>query len=389
MKFLLNYFLKTAVPAFAMSAAVLFSINAFSCSSGVDGLQSVSGEFTYPSVTDIRQLSENRMVLTFSRPVTRMEVSLDDGMNRTKASCILEDEGLAASITFAEATETGREYSLEGEVMDEKGSSLSFSFPFKGFNRNPARLIISEVRNAYAAVTIDKKKVHKSEFVEVYVLQGGNLSGLELMSAADGKEKCYEFPPVEVTGGEYITVHLRRPVSSESCPSDGEGIADETGTNLSLSTHVDSNPQARDLWSENTKSCLGDSDIIVIRNTWTGYIDDCIVYAKSGLESWPASFAETVREVNESGAWIYGGYADPCVVESAFCSDSITGTAATRSISRQNTDKLQEYWDKAGSVPPSKAADFMVTVDSGSGKNKIYGVTPGAANSDNEYVQKN
>ena len=291
------------------------------------------------------------------------------------------DEGKGVVVSMNQPTEVGEEYVIQGEVEDKNGNSLTFSIPFTGYNENPARLIISEVRNAYGTASIkdengDSQKVHRSEYVELYVLKGGNLCGLEICSAYDGEKKKYQLPKIYVNAGEFITVHMRT-VDAEGF--DGEGMESELEDDLTLSTHEDSCDTARDLWSQNTKSCLGDSDIVFIRNIYDGSIVDALVYAKSTVSAWKEAYGDIVDALKKSGVW--SGSVEP---DGAVCSDLITASAATRSFSRQNVAEAAAAFESGNEIYNGKDV-WMITANSGTVKNAIAGITPGFENSSNEY----
>lgn len=302
----------------------------------------------------------------------------DDGI---KTNVSYTDEGKGVVVSMDQPTEVGEEYVIQGEVEDKNGNSLTFSIPFTGYNENPARLILSEVRNAYGTASVkdengNSQKVHRSEYVELYILKGGNLCGLEICSAYDGEEKKYQLPKINVNAGEYITVHMRT-VDAEGF--DGEGMESELEDDLTLSTHEDSCDTSRDLWSQNTKSCLGDSDIVFIRNIYDGSIVDALVYAKSTVSAWKESYDDIVAALKKSGVW--SGSVEP---DGAVCSDLITTSAATRSFSRQNVAEAAAAFESGNEIYNGKDV-WMITANSGSGKNAIAGITPGFENSSNEY----
>ena len=391
MKHKLQFLTGTVVPALILSLTVLFSLNAFGCSSNPEGLTNLSGDFSVPKIQSFSVTSESSLELNFTDAVESVKAEVFSGEKTYETSVSLNGEKTSASITFSEPAQTGASCVVEGEVLDRAGNSLTFSLPFKGYNSNPARLVISEVRNAYGAVTANKVTTHRSEFVELVAVKEGNLSGLELFSAGDGEERRYEFPAVNVSRGEYITVHVRKPPVNEKYPEDAEGMTCELSDDLTLSTHTDSCNTARDLWAENEKACFADSDIIVLRNSWSGKIEDCVLFAKSTLEQWPEPYGKTLSSVLEEGLWQNADGTASCEPESALCADNVTSSAATRSFSRQNVGELLEVSESGidENVPFKNSKEvWILTCDSGSGSKKITGVTPGYENSDNAYVSK-
>ena len=120
-------------------------------------------------------------------------------------------------------------------------------------------------------------------------MKGGNLSGLEVISAANGDKTKFILPAVEVNEGDYVTVHMRMIVAEGL---DGEGMNNEFGDNLMLSKHEDSCDTARDLWSECTKKPFAASDIVVLRDSNTSEILDAVVFAKSDCAEWKKGISD-------------------------------------------------------------------------------------------------
>lgn len=369
MRTLKLYLLKSVLPAFALVFCVLLAVN---CRSTVDGIGMLSGDYTSPEIESFCVNDSLSSTIEFSKPVTLDSLFLFTGAAKgsgsgTPASSSAPSSVERHTIEFSDRTVIGESYVLEGRASDEKGNSLTFSIPFTGYNASPAVLCLSEVRNAYATATVKGFKTHRCEFVELYVLEGGNLSGMELYSAGDGNERKYTFPAIDVNKGEYITVHPRRGTTADVVE---DGMVSETGDDLTLSVHMDSCDTARDLWSENLKSCYSDSDIIVLKGS-SGAVMDALVFAKSTLTEWKEEYAKTVSAVEESGVWLDSEGNKSCSLASAFCSDYITTTAATRSMARQNLESVDPQ-----NICSSKK-DWMVVSET----------TPGTKNSSKEYVK--
>lgn len=368
-----NYFMlilaRTALLPALIVLALTLSVCPVSCRSMEEGLAFIEGDFSIPEITEFKVLSDRSAEISFSKEahVSGAEIfsADEEGMLQGSADISYPEEKKAL-LSFPEATTTGAEYVIEGTVTDSTGNSLTFSIPFKGFNKNPARLIITEVRNAYGTRTINKQKVHRSEFVELYVLRSGNLSGIEVLSASDGEKKKYSLPAIEVKKGGCITVHMRT-VQAEGI--DGEGMVSETGDNLALSTHEDSCDTARDLWSENTSAVFADSDIVFLKNSADNTIMDAVLFAKSDCAEWKSSSKTIAGQISQSGIWQNG--TEP---QDAVCSDSITSSAATRSISRTNVQEAINAYEKNETVPNSKEKWIIAKA-----------ATPGYKNSSTAY----
>ena len=90
---------------------------------------------------------------------------------------------------------------FSASVADSNGNSLSFSVPVTAFNDRVPKLRINEIRTVYS-----KPKV---EYIELYALSDGNLSGVQVSCAMNTANPAYEFPAAEVRAGDYIVYHLR------------------------------------------------------------------------------------------------------------------------------------------------------------------------------------
>ena len=339
-----------------------------SCRSSVESLELLSGDFSVPNITKFCATSSNSARLDFSREVELKNTELflsDEISSLGNVECKYEEKSVL--LEFQNETAIGIDYKVEGMAFDSAGNSLTFSVPFKGFNNNPAKVIITELRNSYGTKTIKKtkEKVHRSEFVELYVLKGGNLSGLEVISAANGDKTKFTLPAVEVNEGDYVTMHMRMIIAEGL---DGEGMNNEFGDNLKLSKHEDSCDTARDLWSECTKKPFAASDIVVLRDSNTSEILDAVVFAKSDCAEWKKGISDFASIVSESGIWQGGA-----CLENAICCDNIS---PTRSLSRQNLKEAVASYKKGQVIANGK--DCWIVAKT---------ATPGYGNSNIPYMK--
>lgn len=376
------FLFKTFLPAACLVSAVLFVMHPVSCRATVEGLSFLEGDFTVPSIKSLEICSSTNAVLEFSKEVESVEAEL---ISRENSSVFFTDalicENNKVNVSFNTETEIGAPYLLEGKVKDKNGNSLTFSVSFSGFNSNAASLIISEIRDAYGITTSAGVKTHKSEFVELVAVKGGNLSGIQVISACDGEAKKYVMPNVEVKKGDYITVHLRSPVKSDSCPTDSDGIISETSTDLNLSFHVDSSP-SRDLWSENNKAVIGESDIVAVENSWNGKIQDAVLFAKSSQTEWNGKCSEFIEKMKGLNLWTDSNGEENYGIENAFCSDLLTSSACGRSIARQNVNEILALFQD-----DNLENQNVTAVNSPSVWIVTSVVTPGEENSSKVYVK--
>ncbi len=369
-KVLRKKLLFTFLPASIILWITIIFVCPTSCRSSSDGINSLEGDFSSPEISDFKITSSESATIEFSEEVEvkAIEVfSAENGNSFDNLTSTSEETGL--NLEFNEKTEVGSNYVVEGIVTDQTGSSLTFSLPFIGYNENPAKLIITELRNAYATTTKNGTKVHRSEFVELYVLKSGNLSGLEIYSVSDGEKLKYSLPAIEVKKDEYITVHMRT-INAEGL--DGEGMISELEDDIALSTHEDSCDTARDLWSSNSKAVFKDSDVVVLQDYYRDEIIDAILFAKTECTEWNQKFGTFLTKISENNIW-QGG----TDVQNVLCSDSITSSAGTRSFARQNLQDAINAFANGNEIPNSKE-NWIITKSA----------TPGYENSDKAYVPK-
>lgn len=319
-----------------LTVTVIFAFTGISCTLTPQGIQVLSGDYTCPKLVSFNLTSENDALVSFSRPVEFEKLSISsssstsgtsstNGTNETeeisvKSTAISEGTYL---LTFENDLDCRNLYTLEGNVKDLHGNTLYFKDTFQGYNSRIPEIRLNEIRTEYTKP--------KCEFIELLVLSDGNLGGMELLSAVDGKEKSYIFPPVEVKSGEYVVVHFRK-------IEDGEIDELEDDCTVSGGTEAGS---WRDLWVENTSARIGKSDVILLRERIDGPIVDCVLFAESTTSSWKNDFvAECAKEAFESGKWESSSgsdYSPSCAV----CSDGLT---VTRTLSRIGDGNSAQDW---------------------------------------------
>lgn len=357
----LRYVLACFLTVFSVVIVAAFP---FSCRLTEDGLKIVSSDSNVPKIVSFSADGNSRLVLSCSQKVTVSDASVksSDGTYSADTDLGYEDEGRLVCVNLSEPTKAGESYEFSGVITDERGNSLTFSLPFTGFNSNPARLLLTEVRSKHSS---SSGEIKKSEFVELYVLKGGNLASLEIVTGSDGEDKKYVFPSIDVRSGEYIVVHFRT-VS-------GGGCADELGSNLKLSTGKDSSG-ARDLWIENTESRISDNDVIVVRDSCRGLVVDALLYSASSKTGWYYKGQKALSEqAYESGVWQGGSGVDAAAVSD--------GISLTRTMSRLNVDKIIK------SNPEKSLGESTVITASKNDWAVVKKATPGEKNSSEIYTK--
>ncbi len=326
------------------------SVLPFSCSTDdgvVAGTDKALSDSAPPMLLSFKVLDSKSVKFTFSEAVTLGNVTLTDSDEKSflvDSSCIhMSEDKTSAEIAIEGGTEVGKSYVLKSLVADSFGNTMELEQNFIGFNEKKARIVLSEVRNKPSANSSEPLK-SKVEYVEFYVLDGGNLFGLELKLGYYAKS--YKFPSIDVSSGERIVLHLR----SYGTPS--MGFVDELGSDLEKSTAQDSS-SARDLWFQNTSSVITQNDVVVLVDNYTGLAVDGLMSATSGKESWSRkNQSQLASLLVSSGVWSSDS------TEAAVVSDNST---AARTLSRQNLALVAEAYSKnPDAVVPVATSDWIV-----------------------------
>lgn len=339
-----KYCIKSLAPAALIVAGVLFFVRPVSCKTSLEGLSILEGDFSVPQIESFSVEDSLSVLLRFSKGVKLRSASLlcsvEDPLFGADLDFEYQDENRIVRVVFPRPSRTGNPYVFEGNLADLNGNTLSFSIPFTGYNDHPAVLKLSEVRNSY----VKTSQGHKSEYVEVYVAESGNLCGIEIETASDGEKKKFVLPAIDVSRGELIVCHMRKAFTDSK---EEEGQVSETGSDFSLATHVDSCSSARDLWNENKESVISDvSDAIVIKNSFSGKIQDAVVFAKDSEKSFKTSWIPFMENIESSGVW------GSCDISAAFISGNF-GTGSSYSLSRVDfTRNGKSAWIVAKNATP-------------------------------------
>jgi len=343
----LNYPALKRISVFCMqvvvyTTVVLASVFHASCRATSDGIQMVSGDYTAPELVSFTVISQNELEVTFSKQIILENAAVAD---TGKADCKVpvsvkySEDNMHAQCILSADTVTGKDYTFSGSVRDASENTLSFSFPFRGYNAKVPRIIFSEIQEGTS-----RRKGLKYEFVEIYVLQAGNLSGLKLSSTYDGEDRSYMLPAVDVRAGEYITIHMRTDETAH--------CVDELGDNLTESAGYASS-NSRDLWVQNTKACFGSSgDVIQLINSNDGTLMDAVVYIRDSLADWPkAEMGKAAAAASECGLWFEGGDVSHAL--------RVPGKSGAVFLVRKNLFDLTYKAEKGklpgGSIPASSA----------------------------------
>lgn len=337
------------VQTIILVAVTLFCVAPVSCKLTEEGIRFVGGDYSAPAIETVEVIDERTVKMNFSEGikissvvVSKVIEEISDSMDHSNtdslspalaAACgeygtvnsqvMLSDDGTSVTFLMEEECEIGQAYEIYGVVEDKTGNTLSFCVPFTGYNSHVPKLLMTELLVKYGTGTVKKETVYRNEFIEILALTDGNLAGVEIVSGSDGEGKKFVFSPIDVSAGEIILVHLR---------TTGDGCISETD-NLNEATAPHSKNGVRDIWSENTASCLNDkSDVIILRNGPDGEIMDGFMYAADDAEAWkkgPEVFADAVAAC--------GIYQSPDISEAI----SSKGVSPLQSFQRKNAAEIK------------------------------------------------
>lgn len=361
----------------ALVITVCIIIGTTSCAFSSDGFTMISGDYSSPVLEHFTMDDGTTATMSFSREVTfpRLEYYVlpqnSSSSADTQAQLVgsvfaktfevgTTSKNTQAStntytLTFPSNTVPGTEYILSGTVKDAVGSTLRFTLGFSGFNSRVPYIVFSEINTEHAKP--------RTEFIEFYVLEDGNLGGMVLQSAGDGIEDDYIFPAIEVSAGEYVVLHMR---------SLEEGLINETGNDLTISAGRQASATGRDLWIPGTKTRLSTTDVLLVRKRLNGPIIDAVLYAKSDKTSWTKDLMTTyARDAYNEKIWN-----DGFEITTAASTD---GSTTTRTLSRQNISEIITLF-ATGTRIRNKADDWIIVATSNA--------SPGKSNSNKAHIVK-
>lgn len=336
-----------------LCAGVLFVAAPFSCKMTDEGIAMVATDKNAPQILSYKCTAADVLTVTCDKPMMLTDIaftSAEDGEPFVQDIAIAYDEsGQSAELTLDRPMVPGKNYELTGIVTDTNGNTLAFSLPVTGYNGNLARVMLSELRQEHSEASTQSKK---AEFVELYVLAGGNLAGLELYGGYYGSTTTYQFPAIDVNAGEYITVHLRNYYND----------ADETGTTLDHPCiSPDASDTARDLWvSDSESNYFTKNDVVVIVDAVSGDIQDAVLMLTGEDKSWSRNLQKTLAEQAViAGVWQGGADGSHAALYSK--------NGKTTSLSRQNIAEVIAAYSVHGAqaVTASKADWALVAASPG------------------------
>jgi len=316
-----------------------------SCATGTGGdiaAQIIGNKSESPVFLSCQAVSETEIDFRFSLPVKVLSLHFSPALALDEV-----ENGSTIRVTFSDSPGSGQRLTADLLAEDNNGNTINVLVPLLTRNSRIPPLLINEIRTEYSKP--------KGEFIEMKTLQAGNLGALRVFIAGNYKAPMvYEFPPVEVAGGEYVTLHLR---------TTEESNRDELGSNLDESGGADSSPTARDIWIPGSSKLLHKTDVIYLLDQDDRVIDSVLI-SESDDPWWSKDYlAEAAELLFKAGAWESpdGKICSPADAVSS------SGTTLTRTICRDETLK-----ESSGT-----AADWYITVNSSA--------TPGKPNNPKRY----
>ena len=331
---------------FLLGACMFFS----ACSTGEAASAAISQMFGGSSQAllflNCKAVSEDEIEFEFSQPVTVKFINFDPVIS------IASVEGDSViRVKLEEHLESGLEFTADLLAEDADKNTINVLVQFRSRNNRMPALVINELCTEYSNSTSGKKP----EFIEFKMKSDGNLGAMRVFILGNtntSKQTVYEFKPVEVKKGDYVTLHLRNV---------GEECKDEYGDNLDEAGGRDASPTARDFWLPgNTKLIHKDASAVYILDQ-DDKVLDAVMISLTPDTWWKKDYlAEAANFLFEQGKW-KSADGRICSPAEAAKSDKTTNT---KTICRDET--LENS---------NSAADWYVTVTSGA--------TPGKPNNQN------
>jgi hypothetical protein len=297
-----------------------------------------------------RAVSQDEVEFVFSRPVTITNFDFEPTLSVDSV-----ENGSTVKFKLGEKPKAGTLINANLLAVDEKKNTLNVLVSFRAKNDRMPELVINEVCTETATAAAGKKE----EFIEFKTKSAGNLGAMRVVingNSAAAKETIYEFSPVEVKKGEYITLHLR---------TYDESSKDEYTDNLDESVGVLASPTGRDFWMPGDTKLLHKTAAIYVLDQDDNVLD-AVMLSENPDDWWTKDyFAVTAEFLFNKGAW-QSEDESVCGPQDAVSSK---GTTATRTICRdENVENTKT------------SADWYITDTSCA--------TPGKPNNPKRYVPK-
>jgi len=321
--------------------AVIYSIFCTGCSCATDGAEAaerILGKSSEaPVFISCKAVSETEIDFEFSLPVKVKSLHFSPEIQPDAI-----ENGSTVRVSYNGGLKPGERVTVDLLAEDDNGNTLNVLVPFRSRNDKMPSLLITEIRTEYSKP--------KCEFIELKTLEAGNIGALRVFVAGNYKAPLiYEFPPIEVAKGEYITLHLR---------TTEESNRDELGRSLDESGGADSSPSARDIWIPGNSELLHKTDAVYLLDQDDSVVD-AVMFSESADPLWKkVYFAEAAEFLYNAAAW-----KSP---DNEIC-DPSKAVRSARTTTSRTICRDESLLKNSGT-----AADWYITVTSGA--------TPGKPN---------
>ena len=320
--------MKKIIIVYRTTLNIFLLMSAFACVPLFRGLQDAKN-LEPPQFVNMVQPDERTLLFNFDQPVNgKLDQFIPHG--DFSLSTINAQENML-EIVIQGASDPGREYFIEGTVHDQDNNALWFLVPFYGFNRNPARLLLSEF--------ISEHSSRRYEKVELYVSEAGNLGGLTVYNGATETYKSQlVFSSQDVEEGEYLIVHFRSLEGDDADTGqiDEYGSATEGALNRASSAHAIAD--VRDFWAQGDQGLSNtNGGISIYKSPARGAeLMDALLYSNRSFDpddshgSFGTAYTwKVMQEIFNDGGWI----AENEIIQPEDCL-RIEASTSTRSINR-------------------------------------------------------
>jgi len=318
-----------------LGACIVFG----SCSTGDTGVSSIFGGSSQALLyLGSKAVSEDEVEFEFSRPVSINQLNFEP-----KLSIASVEEGSTVKVKLEERTKPGVLITAELLAEDEKRNTINVLVSFRSRNNRMPDLVINELCTEASKL--------KTEFIEFKMKSEGNLGAARVVIHGNtnaAKETVYEFKPVEVKKGDYVTLHLR--TLEDNCK-------DELGVNISESGGTNASPTSRDFWFPgNSKLIHKDATIVYVLDQDDKVLTAVMLSTQTAAWWGKDYFAEAAELIFSHNAWKSADGLIPGPVNAV----NSTGTTNTRTICRNetatNTNTQSDWYIAATScATPGKA----------------------------------
>ena len=297
---------------------LILGLSIGACKMAVESSEILKGDFEFPKLVSLSAMDNSMWNLEFSEPITLVSLdcyelqgeitqdfknglTLKSGGNSRTDFFYEQLDGKNLSLTIPQNGKNTisaiEKFGIDGTVKDEKGNSMWFCSSIKRFSTEPPKFILNEMQLS--------KKGEKFKFIELKVLEDGNMAGGTLLWAGRNNDAIrYEFGDLPVSKGDIILLHVLPKNFAEEVPMDEIG---RSKNSCQASGAVDG---AWDFWVREEDFALSKTGILVAEERSCGKIIDAVLISDKTKEEWATRIqTDIAKKVMTAGVW-QGGY-DP------------------------------------------------------------------------------